>query len=61
MKEETVFRGLRRFRSALIRVIVVEWFCVATPLTLVAADTPPCSANSENCQLDYWLGDWSVS
>jgi hypothetical protein len=61
MKQETVFRGLRWFRSLLFLAAVEGWFCLAMPLTLVAADSTPCSTSAENRQLDYWLGDWSVS
>ncbi|HZR59175.1 MAG TPA: hypothetical protein VFA74_20080 [Terriglobales bacterium] len=34
---------------------------MAAPLIAVAADSTPCSANPESRQLDFWLGDWTVT
>ena len=31
-----------------------------TGASLAAADPAPCAVNSENRQLDYWLGNWKI-
>jgi hypothetical protein len=33
---------------------------VLTASNVVASDAAPCLGNSENRQLDYWVGDWKV-
>jgi hypothetical protein len=33
---------------------------LATTSALAAVDPAPCLANSENRQLDFWLGEWTV-
>jgi len=33
----------------------------AVPLAMAAADPQPCATNAETRQLDFWLGDWSVT
>ena len=43
--------------------LVFAGICVLLAITgtsLAANDPAPCSANSENRQLDYWLGNWKV-
>src|ERR1700745_2797929 len=43
--------------------LVFGGICVLLAITgtsLAANDPAPCSANSENRQLDYWLGNWKV-
>jgi len=33
---------------------------VLTPSSFARTDAAPCAANSENRQLDYWLGNWKI-
>jgi hypothetical protein len=33
----------------------------AAPLRSAAADSQPCSSTSETRQLDYWIGDWTIT
>ena len=61
MKKEMLVRGLRWSRSALLLVVIAGWFCLAATSTLAAVDSGPCSANSDSRQLDFWLGDWTVT
>ena len=50
---------LKRAFPQLITLSIL--FCLAFGVNaLAAADAVPCSANSENRQFDYWLGDWSI-
>lgn len=43
--------------------ILLAIACVglATPRSVRAQDSPPCPANPASRQLDFWLGDWTVS
>jgi hypothetical protein len=61
MKKEMVVRSLRRPRSVLFLVVIAGWFSLAAISALAAVDSEPCSANSESRQLDFWLGDWTVT
>src|SRR5580700_9174591 len=56
-----VVRTLRLLRSALLLAVAAGWFFLAATRPLAAIDAAPCSANSENRQLDFWLGDWTVT
>jgi hypothetical protein len=56
-----VVRTLRWLRSALLLAVAAGWFFLAATRPLAAIDSAPCSANSENRQLDFWLGDWTVT
>jgi hypothetical protein len=61
MKKERVVRSSMWFRSVLLLVVAGGWFSLVTTSTLAAADSGPCSANPEIRQLDFWLGDWTVT
>jgi hypothetical protein len=61
MKKEMVIRGLHWSRSVLLLVVTAAWFCLGATSTLAAADSGPCSTNSDSRQLDFWLGDWTVT
>jgi hypothetical protein len=61
MKKAMVIRGLRWSRSVLLLVVTAAWFCRGATSTLAAVDSGPCSTNSDNRQLDFWLGDWTVT
>jgi hypothetical protein len=60
MITKPVVSSSNRRRSLLI-VLAVAWFCLAAPHSVLAQDSPPCSANPASRQLDFWLGDWTVT
>jgi hypothetical protein len=59
MKTNTVFPRL--FRNALFLLIFTGYFCLAAHPAFAASDSAPCSANLDSRQLDYWLGNWTVT
>lgn len=61
MKQDTVGRRPVRFRSVPLLLVAGAWLLLAAAFDSVAADTGPCSANPESRQMDYWVGDWSVT
>ncbi len=61
MKQNIIVRGSRWLRSVLFLVVIGGGFSLTGTSTLAAADSGPCSANSESRQLDFWLGDWTVT
>jgi len=61
MNENIVVRRSRYFRHNLFVVAVLVWLCLAAPQVLDATEQAPCSANSESRQLDFWLGNWTVT
>jgi hypothetical protein len=61
MKQQVVVRSSKWFRSVLLLIVIGGWFCLSVTFTLAAVDSGPCSANSESRQLDFWLGDWTVT
>lgn len=52
----------KTLKRAVPRLIAVSFlFCLAPSINAFAAtDAASCSANSQNRQFDYWLGNWSV-
>jgi hypothetical protein len=42
-------------------LLTIACFCLAAPYAVLAQDPGTCSANPESRQLDFWLGDWTVS
>jgi hypothetical protein len=42
-------------------LLVVACCCFIAPSAVLAQNAPPRSANPESRQLDFWLGDWTVS
>jgi hypothetical protein len=48
------------FRSFLF-IVVVACSCVAASSALGATGSEACSANPESRQMDFWLGDWTVT
>jgi hypothetical protein len=54
-------RTSRWLRSFLFFVIVAANVGVVTLPVRADTDAGPCSANSDSRQLDFWLGDWSVT
>jgi hypothetical protein len=61
MKKETVVRGSKWSRSILLLVLIGSWFSLAAISVSAAADSGPCATNSESRQLDFWIGDWTVT
>jgi hypothetical protein len=60
MKRNIVVHSSKWFRRILVLVVIGGSFSLAMP-SRAAADTESCSANSESRQLDFWLGDWTVT
>jgi len=60
MKQETIIRRSLWFRSVLMFVGLAGCFCLAAP-TFAGADTGACVTNSESRQMDFWLGEWTVT
>jgi hypothetical protein len=42
-------------------LLAIACFCLAAPSAALAQDSPACAVNPESRQLDFWLGDWTVS
>ena len=61
MKQEIVVQSSKWFRSVLLLVVIGGCFSLAAPRALAIADSRSCSANSEDRQLDFLVGDWSVT
>jgi hypothetical protein len=61
MKKEIDVRGWRWFRSVFMLVVLGGCFSLAATSALAAAQSGPCSASPESRQLDFWLGDWTVT
>jgi hypothetical protein len=60
MKQNINARSSRWFVRILL-LPVIGCFCLAAPSAFGAQDSNPCSANSESRQMDFWLGDWTVT
>ncbi len=60
MMKNLVVRNSRWFRSCFFFLAIAGCFFPAAP-TFAAADEGACSASSESRQLDFWLGDWTVT
>jgi hypothetical protein len=56
MKKPTVTLSLNVSKSILFGIL----FVLAFTVNGLAADAGACATNSQNRQLDYWLGDWKV-
>jgi hypothetical protein len=48
-------------RRLIPMLLTIACFCLAAPYAVLAQDPGTCSANPESRQLDFWLGDWTVS
>jgi hypothetical protein len=59
MEKSIVVRSSAWFGSVLF-LVVIGWGVLAAP-TFAAADEKACSSNSESRQMDFWLGDWTVT
>jgi hypothetical protein len=60
MKQETTVRISLWFRSILMFVGLAGCFGFAAP-TFAGADAGTCATNSESRQMDFWLGEWTVT
>ncbi len=61
MKENRVVRSAKWLRIAVLIIGAGAWWCLAAPRAIAATDPASCSADAESQQLNYWLGDWTVS
>jgi hypothetical protein len=61
MKRNIVAHNSSWSRSILLLVVIGGAFSLATPSARAAVGDESCSANSESRQLDFWLGDWTVT
>jgi hypothetical protein len=60
MKQTIVVRNSCWIRSVLF-LLVIGCFCGTVPGAFAAADAGSCSANPESRQMDFWLGEWTVT
>jgi hypothetical protein len=42
-------------------VVMGGWFSLEPASALAAPDSGACSTNPENRQMDFWIGDWTVT
>lgn len=61
MKPTKTIPGSRRFSTILMFVVIGAWFSLVPGSALAAPDSGACSANPESRQLDFWIGDWTVT
>jgi len=61
MKQNTRARNSMWFKSVLVVIAVGGWLCLVAGSAVAAVDPGSCSANSQSRQLDFWLGDWTVT
>jgi hypothetical protein len=61
MKPDTVVRSSRWLRNVLLLVVLGGSFSPATTFAFAAVDSGSCSVSAESRQLDFWLGDWTVT
>lgn len=54
-----IIRSSSWLRNVLLLVAIGGY--LATTSALAAVDSKPCAADSESRQLDFWLGDWTVT
>ncbi|HEX3470656.1 MAG TPA: hypothetical protein VHT28_05675 [Silvibacterium sp.] len=60
MKQNIVIQGPKQ-RASLVLFLAAATCIGLTPKQTFAADAGLCSKNPQNRQLDYWLGDWTIS
>jgi hypothetical protein len=60
MKQDMIVRSSGLCRTVLL-VVLVGAFCLAMNAVAAAVDSEACSTNSQSRQMDFWLGDWTVT
>jgi len=60
MEQDRVIRSSNWFRSVLLLIAIGGWLSLMAA-SAFAVDPGSCSTNSESRQLDFWLGDWTVT
>jgi hypothetical protein len=61
MKPSRIIPSSRRFSIVLMLVVMGGWFSLEPASALAAPDSGACSTNPENRQMDFWIGDWTVT
>jgi hypothetical protein len=62
METQKRIRNTRIRGSSLVLLVgLVALGCVASAAFAAPDAQPPCSANSESRQLDFWLGTWNIT
>jgi hypothetical protein len=61
MKQNTIGRRSNWWREVLWFMLAVTWLGVVAVPASAATDSESCATNPQSRQLDYWLGDWSVT
>jgi hypothetical protein len=61
MKQNRFARSSMWSKSVLLVIAVGGWLCLVASSAVAAVDSGSCSANSQSRQLDFWLGDWTVT
>jgi hypothetical protein len=60
MEQSIVVRSSRWFKGLFFLLVIAGCFCLAAP-AFAAADEGACSADPESRQMDFWVGDWTVT
>jgi hypothetical protein len=42
-------------------LVIAGWFSLGSTYVWATVDSGPCSANRDSRQLDFWVGDWTVT
>jgi hypothetical protein len=61
MKPTKIIPSSRRFSIVLLLVLLAGWFSLTPTRALAAPDSQACSANPRIRQMDFWIGDWTVT
>src|SRR5579859_4649862 len=61
MEQSAAVRSSSWFRRVLLLVVIGGWCSQSVTSAWAAVDAGPCATNSESRQLDFWLGDWTVT
>jgi len=59
MNKKMVVSGSHRRLIPIL--LAIACFCLAAPSAVLAQDSPSCAANPQSRQLDFWLGNWTVT
>jgi hypothetical protein len=57
MKRDTAVRNPR----LILLAVIGAWLTLTATSALAAADAGLCAVNAESRQMDFWLGDWTVT